>query len=444
MINIEDLGRKAIEIIKSNYALPDKGILAGGSIANIIWELVSGNKAKINDLDIFIKESDLNLDLDLYYVENNFKLKKNLIYRNSKFTQEYYESDYKSVCFHNNHNQSYIITESKKSGIYNIIKYKSTTNDYSIVIESFDINCVQVGYSIEEDKIYYTKDFENFINTGDLKICNLLTPPQTVMRLVKKQKDLNCNLDSDFEIKLVLTSLNIRFNDLVRFRFKDRYFNMFNDNKEILSKYFDMERSVEIENYIMLNFGDYSKIYCLSPKYNTISNINEFNFINSFEYLYYMRNIYQKEYLKELWKDLYYYMIDIDYLNDIILNYDSIDKEDIKLISRLLKYAPNTIERLRGFKLSEQINIFKKVLEEFKDPLLSISVLEKNKITPDYQFDRMTKLLLELSVRKNIITDKNQKVNKILGTNAVKYTPDGGNIAINTEINDASFFDLSR
>ena len=53
-MNIESLGRQAIDRIKSEWGLPKRGFLAGGSIANIVWELVSGNKAVVSDIDIFI------------------------------------------------------------------------------------------------------------------------------------------------------------------------------------------------------------------------------------------------------------------------------------------------------------------------------------------------------------------------------------------------------
>jgi hypothetical protein len=56
-MNIESLGRQAIERIKSEWGLPKRGFLAGGSIANIVWELVSGNKAVVSDIDVFIFDS---------------------------------------------------------------------------------------------------------------------------------------------------------------------------------------------------------------------------------------------------------------------------------------------------------------------------------------------------------------------------------------------------
>ena len=55
-MNVETLGRKAIDIIKEKWGLPLHGFVAGGSIANLVWELVSGNKAIVNDIDVFVLE----------------------------------------------------------------------------------------------------------------------------------------------------------------------------------------------------------------------------------------------------------------------------------------------------------------------------------------------------------------------------------------------------
>ena len=62
-MNIESLGRQAIDRIKSEWGLPLHGFVAGGAIANIVWELVSGNKAVVNDIDIFVFDGIEKLNL---------------------------------------------------------------------------------------------------------------------------------------------------------------------------------------------------------------------------------------------------------------------------------------------------------------------------------------------------------------------------------------------
>jgi hypothetical protein len=54
--------------------------------------------------------------------------------------------------------------------MFNNVKYKSNKIDTDIILRSFDINATKVGYSIEEDKCYWTSDFEDFLKTGELKL----------------------------------------------------------------------------------------------------------------------------------------------------------------------------------------------------------------------------------------------------------------------------------
>ena len=85
------------------------------------------------------------------------------------------------------------------------------------------------------------------------------------------------------------------------------------------------------------------------------------------------------------------------------------------LISRLGKHAPNSIENLKGKKLSEQIELVKWILEKYEeDPIVAISILEKHKISQK-ELDEQDLFLLELSVRKQIVNDTRGKVNKVLG-----------------------------
>ena len=68
-MNIEQLAKNAIDRIKTTWGLPKSGFIAGGSIGNLIWEEVSGNKAVINDIDIFLFDGILtNYNEDKIYV----------------------------------------------------------------------------------------------------------------------------------------------------------------------------------------------------------------------------------------------------------------------------------------------------------------------------------------------------------------------------------------
>jgi hypothetical protein len=410
---IENLGRRAIEIIKNKWGLPKSGFIAGGSISNIVWELISGNKAVVNDIDVFLFDGVLEKKLDG---------DKKSLFKYKEIEKKYYEN-YTGMSFRITTKDFYSIVESTRSDIFNYIKYKSNLNNPDIILHSFDINCTKIGYSIDEDKIYYTQDFEDFLKSGELKVCNLMTPSHTALRLGKKKKDLNCSLDK-FEYKLVQHALDFRFNDIIKIRFQEKYFDMYQELKSEISEYFDIMRDLDSENYVKLNFNKEVNLWILNPikeyelfNYNrgifTDSNIQKIQ--NSINFLFYIRNIMGNKKLEEIWSKFSYYFDSLDYIDK------DLEKEDLELLDRFSKFAPNSIENLKGLKISEQVNLIKKILKRYEDnPIVGISILEKHKFDKDIELDDNDILLLELSVRKQILNDTKDKVNKILNSKIEK------------------------
>jgi hypothetical protein len=416
-MNIESLGRQAIDRIKSDWGLPTHGFVAGGAIANIVWELVSGNKAVVNDIDIFVFDG----------IENKLDSNAKTLFNYQEKETNYYE-DYSGMNFNNYTKDFYSIVESERDDMFNTIKYKSNTSDPSLIIKSFDINATRIGYDIDNDKIYWTSEFEEFLKTGELKISNIMTPSHTAVRIAKKSKELKAKID-EFEFRLLQYALSNRFIDRIKLRFRERYLEMCKDNKDLLSKYFQMSRDLEAEEYVFKKVGDKVELYYLVvrnvEKKDTFDDFEKELYINnpqifeddnlnkifkSSDFLFYMRNIYNKDQnLKDVWSNLYYFFNDVNYIDR------EINQEDMDLLQRFGKYAPDSINNLKGLKISEQIDIIKKFLDKFKqDPIIAISILESFKVDKDIILDEQTMLLLELSVRKKIVNDTSGKVNKIL------------------------------
>ena len=406
---IEELGRKAINQLKSDFDLPNSGFLAGGAIANLIWEFVSGNKAVINDIDIFLFEGERRLD------------KTNRLYEFEKKEAIYYDDSYGGINWRNKVNEYYEISESRTNGKINEISYVSNTSDPNLIIESFDLNCVQIGYLIEEDKFYWTKNFERFLKSGKLKLVNLITPAHTALRIVKKSKELNAGFDQ-FEINLLKHTIEYHLSGIVRTRFKSRYKEMWDKYSDDLKNDFNLINDHYTKDYIKSKYNDDSDIWTLkaiterseidslfdNSKTGIFQDDNLNNIYNCSEFLFYMRNIYNDKNLSKIWSDLKYLFIE-DYL-DIIPH-----EKDFNLLTRLIKWSPKSINTLRGLKISKQIKKVKKILEAFKDdPIIGIAILENHKIDDNIEFDEDTKLIMELTVRKDIINDTTGKVSKIL------------------------------
>lgn len=413
-MDIDNLVRTAIERIKINWGLPDRGFIAGGSIANIVWELISGNRAVVNDIDVFIFDGIID-EINPSDKQSLFRYQE----KESRFWEDYNGMRYSSI-----NRDFYTIESSEHEEIFNKIKYKSNKTDTDIILRSFDINSTKVGYSIEEDRCYWTPEFEEFLKTGELKVCNLMTPSHTAIRIVKKSKELDCKLEK-FELDLLRHSLEWRFSDIIKYKFRDRYHSMFNEYVDYLKEYFIIKRDFHAEGYVKNTFGEEVNLYYLQAVIDgkedsvvdflygreVFNDENVRKIYNSQEFLFYMRNIYGKDNLPELWSKLYFFFTDKSYIDCLPTS------EDLDLISRLGKYAPNSIENLKGKKLSEQIELVKWILEKYEeDPIVAISILEKHKLSQK-ELDDQDLFLLELSVRKKIVNDTKGKVNKVLGIN---------------------------
>jgi hypothetical protein len=400
-MNVEQLAKRAIDKIKTTWGLPQSGFIAGGSIANLIWEEVSGNKAVINDIDVFLFDGIL---------EKLVQDKSQTLYEHSTKENIWYE-DYNGIAFMTKEKDFYCITESTKDDMFNYIKYQSNSPEPRIVIDSFDINCTAVGYSIDNDEYYWTDEFEKFLETGILRITNVKTPSHSVLRIIKKADELSATL-TDFELNILQYALsdNVHLSPY-KVRFQERYLDVFVKYIDRLSEFFYIQKDVQCIEWLRVSQNKDVKLWKLVSSNQSVFNDKNLQELKADNYLFYIRNIYsnKNQNLKLIWENLHYFYNTPGYVDQ------EVAEEDIKLLSRLVYNAPNTIPNLKGLKLSEQINLVRKLLEVYNDdPIIAISVLEKNKLDKDIELDEQTKLLLELSVRKEIVNDTRGKVNKIL------------------------------
>ena len=400
-MNVEQLAKRAIDKIKTTWGLPQSGFIAGGSIANLIWEEVSGNKAVINDIDVFLFDGIL---------EKLVQDKSQTLYEHSTKEDIWYE-DYNGIAFMTKEKDFYSITESTKDDMFNYIKYKSNSPELRVVIDSFDINCTAVGYSIDNDEYYWTDEFEKFLKTGELRITNVKTPSHTVLRIIKKADELNATL-TEFELNILQYALsdNVHLSPY-KVRFQERYLEVFVKYIDRLSEFFYIQKDVQCIEWLRVSQNKDVKLWKLVSSNQKVFDDKNLQGLKADNYLFYIRNIYSNKNLnlKLIWEHLHYFYDTPGYVDQ------EVSDEDIKLLSRLVHNAPNAIPNLKGLKLSEQINLVRKLLEVYNDdPIIAISLLEKNKLDKDIELDEQTKLLLELSVRKEIVNDTRGKVNKIL------------------------------
>jgi hypothetical protein len=405
-MNYQEIFRQALDQIKSKWELPTTGFLAGGAISNVVWNILKDKDAPVNDLDIY-HLSELKKTISTREMRE-----KQHFTKNEKWVYE----DYTGLNVGYQQKGYYMIEKVSVNGIFNIIEYKSSTEDKSIIIESFDINCCQLGYDIDKDEFVWTKDFETFLETGELRLANLTSPAHSALRLVKKKNDLDAILP-EIELDVITYAMkNIRFIDSQKFRFKERYANMYKKYESELSKYFKLVRDKDVEEYLRNNLGVSDFIWTLEAKSVNldIKRGDLPGVMLSKDFLFYVREIWGKIDYEKIWCRLHpimdSYMSIKDYI-DVEL-----DEEKMDRLHKLVVHAPNTTKNLKGLSVSKQLDLFDNVLKAFpNDPFLAISVLEHYIVKEHDLNDDMELLLMELSIRKQILEDTKDKVYHVLG-----------------------------
>lgn len=388
---ILDLAKNAIDYLKDNYSLPDKGFIAGGSIANLIWEEVSGVKAIINDIDIFVLE-------DILEARDN----------NKESYHEYIDGEkvilydsYMGLRYINKRKNFYSISSSERDGIFNYIYYDSNIDDREIILESFDLNCVMIGYLIEENKFIWTKEFEEFITQRKIKVINATTPRHTVVRIVKKSDEMQVELDN-IELEILEYVIGSHTIDDSKKMFMDRYADMFEKYKHLLPM-FTINKQIEEMKIIKQRYNSDDNlwsVYSKIPKRMYDLGYNG-SYLSSSDIVYYLRKINDNEKLKYVWLKLSDLFVD-DYIND------DYDKEDVDYLYKFYSFFPEALLNIRGLLFNEQISLIKKLFETFEDKSIAIALLEEKKVNSVkdlLKLDSMSKMMLELSVRKKIIDD---------------------------------------
>jgi hypothetical protein len=402
-MNFENIFKEVIVEMKKNWNLPSSGFLCGGSLANLIWEKTSGNKAVVNDIDIFIYKGKPESE---DFVFTNFNINK---------TERAIYETYSGLNISYDRTVSHVILNSRREDIINYIDIYSEAYNPQSILDSFDINCCQVGYLLEEDKFFYTKGFLKFLETGKLELVNLHTPAHSAIRLAKKADELGVEVPK-FEIEVAAISISQVFLlDIQKLRFKEKYHDLFKKYENHLSDKFELVRCCESELELSYRNIKADPLYRLSPKNIMIKGVERLGVSTSKYFLSWIRQVKGNPKLEELWKKLFV-AYDSKLTFEEYLDVEP-NEDDLELLGKVIKWAPKSLKNLHGLKYSEQIDIIKRVFEHFKSkPLVGISLLETLKIDEKFDFDdEMSMLVLELSLRKINDGDKYNKVEKIFG-----------------------------
>ncbi len=399
---MEELIKKAISLLDSKYNLPKKGFLAGGALANTVNKLKFGGKCVINDIDIFLLD-EISEKVDYHDMPKSYTTN---ISKNIKF--ELVDTYRDTICLikKDKHGDYITIKSIERNGIFNNMIFDSNKKDYYLLLNTFDINCTKVGYDLETNTAYWTKDFEEYIDTKQLKVSLPNTPSHTIVRILKKRDEMGAYLNKEEEFAFL--SINDAMIKNIRKRsFSDKYYEIYLRYKSEIDEYFELKSSYfrpysrvtdKISNEVI-------NIHSLLPKNETITKIlNKTNHIYHIDdYKYFFRNVYNNDkYIKQFWINTSFYFNNDNYVK----------KEDIEKllpISYEIKMFTDSYEPVKI--LFKNLNIYQQI--KYMEDLLLIC--NNNPKEMDFlrfhrhiiKYDNLEDLkdivtLLKIKYRKNI------------------------------------------
>lgn len=250
--------------------IPNKGFLAGGAVANLLMTYLWEGNYPVNDLDIFIESEQ---DLHSY---------KSTPLRTNELVVE--GDGYMVTKLSYDHGSNYQILNVERDGLLNTIEISRVANrkkrdDYQYILNGFDFNCCQVGIDLSNNKIFYTEEFENFLNYRQLEVTAVYTPAHTAIRLFKKLDELNCYCDIEVSMEMLSQPLIMRnmihlqrshFGIYFSTKYKEMYLKYYGKIKEYFKmvKFFDHKKELwykindfesTIPNNHSLNWLDHTK-----------------------------------------------------------------------------------------------------------------------------------------------------------------------------------------
>lgn len=407
---------------KEGLELPKRGLLAGQSIATIYMDIIGFDKfkdkkeLKINDIDIFLLSKDKSFKNSDQMMKKSGQMNLDFIYNYGRFLGIYSEDKYRVVA-----------TKHIKSLNVTFIKSNKVIDSLSI-ISLFDINCTQIGLDLETKELFMTKNFNEFISKGELKIIDVNTPIHSAIRFVKKSKEFGFYANYTKELsKLVIVETKSIY-------FGKKYYENYLKYKEILDLYFEIKTvNPKVDWHIEGMSENYYKsdiLYTLIKKIDVFNDYIQFhkevgcNFSESIQRtneMFYGNNPIVREHLSEKFRDLYnnavdnqvalYYLMEKYYTKNLVVeNFRSIMKV-IKIHPKLasIYYSFNNLTQLMEFH-----NNIKKI-EKIKGSSI-IGVLENSRAEIPYSYDELLNLynneFSELSKELTPSTIQNFKFSK--------------------------------
>lgn len=161
------------KISKLNKPLPQEGgFIGGGYILGLALEYFYNIPANYSDIDVFKIEMPGDEEVDAYW--SSMKEACNVI------SLDLYSFYYKEDGFE-------IINQKSVDDLNIILFTGSAYFNWGKLVDSFDLNCVKVGYALSINKLYVHDDFIKFLNTKKIEITTFNRAFNSLARAMNKE-----------------------------------------------------------------------------------------------------------------------------------------------------------------------------------------------------------------------------------------------------------------
>lgn len=198
------MGAAVLTHLRRLVNLPERGFVAGQAVASALEDLYGAGGGVYNDVDVFIRAPQFS------------KPRERLVLLPSRYATELIldlvpGTEYGQLPMQQTlvAAPTYTISGVRRNELLNEVFYSTSqilgpVSSARCVLTSFDINAVRVGVDIETGLLLWDPAFAQFARTGELRLCALHTPYHSLVRLLRKFRELpNVTVDVEASASLV-------------------------------------------------------------------------------------------------------------------------------------------------------------------------------------------------------------------------------------------------
>lgn len=184
-----NMGDAILNRLKEFTDLPAAGYVAGQAVASAVSELFGDGRAvQYNDVDVFREFRDSDWVKPITTNLDTPPRPAAAINRCTFGTLEREWSQYHDIS--ETTVDRYKVMGTRRNGMLNEVLCEFSRHNYSSFLETFDLNCVQVGVDLATKQLFWTPQFEMFNRTRELDVVTLHTPFHSLIRYFRKKEEL--------------------------------------------------------------------------------------------------------------------------------------------------------------------------------------------------------------------------------------------------------------